>query len=58
VSSLGTHTLRVHAKGAVQLERREDGLGRILRGEALNRELLGGWVLGLVEAAETVAVAF
>ena len=43
---------------AVQLERRADGRGRVLRSVALNRELLGCGGLGLVEAAETVAVKF
>ena len=43
---------------AVELERRADGRGRILRGVALNRELLGRRGLRLVEAAETVAVMF
>ena len=37
---------------AVEFERRADGLGRILRGVALNRELLGGRRFGLVKAAE------
>ena len=41
---------------AVKLERRANGRGRVLRCVALNRELLGGWGLGLVEAAEAVAV--
>ena len=43
---------------AVELERRADGRGRVLRSIALNRELLCGRGLGLVEAAEAIAVAF
>ena len=51
----GTSTLRVHWKGLFSLSGSQM-VGRILRGVTLNRELRGGRGLGLVEAAEAVAV--
>ena len=51
----GTSTLRVHWKGLLSLSGSQM-VGRILRGVTLNRELRGGRGLGLVEAAEAVAV--
>ena len=43
---------------AVEIEPLADVIGRVLRGVSLHRELLAGRGLWLVEAAETVAVAF
>ena len=40
----------------IQLERLADGTGRVRRGIPPDRGLLFGWRLGLVEAAEIVAV--
>ena len=44
------------AEWTVLLDWSADGLGRVLRGVALDRDLLGRRGLGLVEAAEAVAV--
>lgn len=43
---------------AVELKRRADGRARVLRCLAFNRELIGGRVLGLVEAPEAVTILF